>query len=302
MAVITTGTHPKALWPGIKAWWGRVYDEHQVEYTDLFSTESSSRSYEEDVEVTGFGLAPVKAEGASVSYDTDTQSFVSRYTHVAYASGYIVSHEEQADNLYEMVSKRRSASLAYSMRQTKENVGANIYNRGFTSTFTGGDGKEMLATDHPTISGDQSNELAVAADLSEASLEDLIIQVMGATNARGLKISLMPKCLIVPRQLWFESNRILESVLQNNTANNAVNVLKATNALPEGIKVNHYLTDTDAWFVPTNAPRGLIHFQREGVSFTQDNDFDTSNAKAKCYERYSFKWTDWRGIYGSPGA
>ena len=302
MAIITTGTHPKALWPGIKAWWGRIYDEHKVECTDLFSTESSSRNYEEDVEVTGFGLAPVKAEGASVSYDSDTQSYVSRYTHVAYALGYIVTHEEIQDSLYEMVSKRRAASLAYSMRQTKENVAANVYNRAFDSNFTGGDTKELLATDHPSLGGDWSNELTTAADLSEASLEDLIIQIMGATNARGLKISLMPKKLIVPRQLWFEANRIMSSVLQNDTANNAVNVLKATNALPGGIVVNHYLSDTDAWFVPTNAPRGMINYQREGVSFTQDNDFDTSNAKAKCYERYSFKWTDPRGLYGSPGA
>lgn len=299
---ITTGNHPKALWPGIKAWWGRVYDEHVTEYTDLFATDTSSRAYEEDVEVTGFGLAPVKAEGMSVSYDSESQSFVSRYTHVAYALGYIVTYEELQDNLYEMVSKRRSQALAFSMRQTTENVGANVYNRGFNSSFAGGDGKEMLATDHPTLSGDQSNELTVAADLSEASIEDLIIQIMGATNARGLKISLMPKKLIVPRQLWFESNRILNSVLRSDTANNDVNVLNATNALPEGICVNHYLTDTDAWFMRTNAPRGLIHYSREKTSFTTDNDFDTSNAKAKSYQRESFKWTDWRGIYGSPGA
>ena len=300
--IITTGNHPKALWPGIKAWWGRVYDEHVTEYTDLYDTDTSSRAYEEDVEVTGFGLAPVKAEGAAVTYDSETQSFVSRYTHVAYALGYIVTYEELQDNLYEMVSKRRSQALAFSMRQTKENVGANGYNRGFNSNFVGGDSKEMLATDHPTLSGDQSNELAVAADLSEASIEDLIIQIMGATNARGLKISLMPKKLIVPRQLWFESNRILNSILQNDTANNAVNVLNATNAIPEGVCVNHYLTDPDAWFVRTNAPRGLIHYQREATSLQNDNDFDTSNAKAKSYERYSFRWTDWRGIYGSPGA
>ncbi len=302
MAIITTGTHPKALWPGIKAHWGRVYDEHKTEYTELFDTESSSRAYEEDVEVTGFGLAPVKAEGASVSYDSDTQGVVSRYTHVAYALGYIVTHEEMDDNLYEMVSKRRSASLAFSMRQTTENVGANVYNRGFTGAFAGGDGKEMLATDHPTLSGDQSNELATAADLSEASLEDLTVQIMGATNARGLKISLMPKALIVPRQLWYEANRILQSTLQNDTANNAINVLKATNAIPGGIKMCHYLTDTDAWFMRTNAPRGLIHYLRENTKLTQDNDFDTSNAKAKCYRRESFKWTDWRGVFGSPGA
>ncbi len=300
--IITTGNHPKALWPGIKAWWGRVYDEHVTEYTDIFDVESSSRAYEEDVEVTGFGLAPVKAEGAGVSYDSETQSTVSRYTHVAYASGYIVTYEELQDNLYEMVSKRRSQALAFSMRQTKETVGANTLNNGFDSNFPGGDTKELFATDHGNLGGDQSNELSTAADLSEASLEDLVIDIMGATNNRGLKISLMPRKLIVPRQLWFEANRIVNSVLQNDTANNAVNVLKATNAIPQGICVNHYLTDTDAWFLKTNAPRGLIGYDREKMSFTTDNDFDTSNAKAKAYERYSFKWTDWRGAYASPGA
>lgn len=299
---ITTGSHPKALWPGIKAWWGRSYGEHKEEFPDLFELDTSEKSYEEDVQVTGFGLAPVKAEGAGVSYDSESQGYVSRYTHVAYALGYIVTHEEMADNLYEVVSKRRAQALAFSMRQTKENVAANVYNRAFNSAFTGGDGKELLATDHPTLSGNQSNELTTAADLSEASLEDLIVQVMGATNDRGLKISLMPRCLIVPRQEWFNANRILKSTLQNDTANNAVNVLKATNALPDGIKVNHYLTDADAWFVRTNVPRGMIRYQREAIDFARDNDFDTSNAKAKAYERYSFGWTDFRGLYGSPGA
>lgn len=300
--VITTGNHPKALWPGVKAWWGRKYDEHNEEFPDLFDKESSEQSYEEDVQVTGFGLAPVKSEGSAVQYDSESQGYVSRYTHVAYALGYIVTYEEIKDNLYEMVSKRRSQSLAFSMRQTKENVAANVYNRGFNSSYTGGDGKELFATDHPTLAGDQSNELSTGADLSEASLEDLIIQIMGAQNDRGLKISLMPRKLIVPRQLWFEANRIVKSTLQNDTANNAVNVLKATNAIPEGIAVNHYLTDQDAWFIRTNAPRGLLCYEREAISFNQDNDFDTSNAKAKAYERYSFGWTDWRGAFGSPGA
>lgn len=300
--VITTGNHPKALWPGIHTWWGRVYDEHVTEYTDLYDTDTSSRAYEEDVEVTGFGLAPVKAEGTAVSYDSESQSFVSRYTHVAYALGFIVTYEELSDNLYEVVGKRRAQALAFSMRQTTENVGANVYNNGFDANFTGGDGSAMLVTTHSTLSGNQSNILSVAADLSEASIEDLVVQIMGATNARGLKISLMPKKLLVPRQSWFEANRILNSVLQNDTANNAINVLRSTNSLPEGIGVNHYFTDTDAWFMRTNAPRGLIHFQREATSFSKDNDFDTSNAKAKCYQRESFKWTDFRGVFGSPGA
>lgn len=302
MAVISTGSHPKALWPGIHAWFGRQYNEHKVEYTDLFDTQTSSKAYEEDVLATGFGLAPVKPEGGAVSYDSETQGFTKRYTHVAYSSGYIVTKEENADNLYETVSKRRSQALAFSFRQTKENVGANVYNRGFNSSYVGGDGKELFATDHPTKSGSQSNELATAADLSEAALEDMVIQIMGATNDRGLKISLMPKCLILPRQLWFEGNRIVKSTLQNDTANNAVNALRVTNTFPEGIKINHYLTDQDAWFIRNNCPRGMTCFDREIEDFQQDNDFDTSNLKAKKYERYSFGWTDWRQVYGSAGA
>lgn len=300
--VITTGNHPKALWPGIKAWWGRSYNEHPMEWPDLFERDGSEKAYEEDVQVTGFGLAPKKPEGSGIAYDSETQGYTSRYTHVAYALGYIVTYEELRDNLYETVSRRRAQALAFSMRQTKETVLANVYNRAFNSAYTGGDGKELLATDHPTLSGNQSNELAVAADLSEASIEDMIIQIMGATNDRGLKISLMPQTLHVPRQLVFKANRILKSTLQNDTANNAINALKATNSLPGGTKVNHYFTDPDAWFIRTNAPRGMIHYDREPASFDQDNDFDTKNAKACSYERYSAGWTDFRGLYGSAGA
>jgi hypothetical protein len=302
MAVITTGNHPKALWPGVKAWWGRSYNEHPLEYPDLFESDSSEKSYEEDVQVTGFGLVAQKSEGGATSFDSETQGYTTRYTHVAYAGGYIVTYEELKDNLYEVVSKRRAGALAFSARQTKETVAANVYNRAFSSSFTFGDGKELLATDHPTLSGDQSNELTTAADLSEASLEDLIVQIMGATNDRGLKISLMPKTLLVARQNWFEANRILKSTLQNDSANNAINVLKATNALPGGIKMNHYFTDADAWFLRTNAPRGMIYYDREAATFDQDNDFDTKNAKAAVYFRCSFGNTDWRGLYGSPGA
>lgn len=300
--VITTGAHPKALWPGIRAWWGRAYDEHTEECVHLFDMEGSERSYEEDVQVTGFGLAPVKPEGQSTSYDSENQGYVSRYTHVAYSLGYIVTHEELADNLYEEVSKRRSHSLAFSGRQTKEIVAANIYNKAFDATQTGGDGSAMIVNDHSTLSGNQSNLLTTAADLSETAIEDLLIQIWGATNERGLQISLMGKCLVVPRQLFFNAQRILGSTLQNDTANNAINVLNSGGFFPEGVKMNHYLTDPDAWFIRTNAPRGLVGYQRESADFTKDNDFDTSNAKAKFYERYSFRWTDWRGIYGTPGA
>jgi hypothetical protein len=299
--VISTGNHPKALWPGIKAWWGRVYDEHKVEYTDLFDMDTSRQNYEEDVQVTGFGLAPVKPQGMGVEYDSESQGYIKRYTHVVYALGYIVTREELEDNLYVVVSKRRAQALAFSMRQTKENIAAQIYNRAFT-VGVGGDGSFLCVNTHSSKSGSQSNLLAAASDLNEAAIEDMIIQIMGATNDRGLKISLMPKSLHVHRSDWFEANRILKSVLQNDTANNALNVLKSTNALPGGIKVNHYFSDTDAWFIRTNAPRGMIGYQRRAIEFTQDNDFDTENAKAKNTERYVFGWTDWRGVWGTPGA
>jgi len=298
---ITTGAHPKALWPGIHAWWGRMYNEHVVEYTELFDMETSDKAYEEDVEITGFGLAPIKPEGTAIVYDTETQASVNRYTHVAYALGYIVTYEELRDNLYEIVSKRRAQALAFSMRQTKENVGANVYNRAFNSNFTGGDGATMISSAHPTLAGNQSNVLTTAADISEAAIEDLVIQIMQTQNNRGLRISNLPQSLHVPPQLWFESNRILKSVLQAETANNAINVLKATNALPKGIKVNHYFSSATAWFVRTNIPRGVQLFTREGCSFDQDNDFDTKNAKAATYERYSVGWTDWRNVWGTPG-
>lgn len=300
--VITTGNHPKALWPGMHKFWGRVYDEHPTEYTEIFMTESSSKNYEEDAEVTGFGLAPVKSEGGSVSYDSETQGPTTRYTHVAYGLGYIVTREERDDNLYEIVSKRRIRGLAFSMRQTKEIVGANVLNRGFNSSFTGGDGLELFSTAHVTLDGTQSNELATPADLSEASLEDLLIQISNAKNSRGLRIAARGMKLIVPPALMFEAERILESVQRVDTANNDTNAMRSMGMLPNGFTVNHYLTDTDAFFIKTNIPNGLTHFNRVGAEFTQDNDFDTSNAKAKAYERYSVGWTDWRGAYASPGA
>lgn len=299
--VITTGAHPKALWPGVHAWWGRMYNEHVEEFPDLYEMETSDKAYEEDVEITGFGLAPVKNEGTPVMYDTETQGAVSRYTHVAYALGYIVTYEELRDDLYEAVSKRRAQALAFSMRQTKENIAANVYNRAFNATYVGGDGTTLISATHPTLSGNQSNQLTTAADLSEAAIEDLVIQIMQTQNNRGLKISNLPQSLHVPPQLWFEANRVLKSVLQNDTANNAINVLRATNAFPKGIRVNHYFSSATAWFIRTNIPRGMTYFNRESVSFQQDNDFDTMNAKAKCYERYTFYWTDWRQIFATPG-
>lgn len=300
--IITTGSHPKALWPGVKAWWGRTYDEHKEEWPMLFDQDSSTQNYEEDVQIIGFGLAPVKPEGQGTIYTAEAQGFISRYVHLAYSLGYIVTQEELEDDKYEAVSKRRAASLAFSFRQTKENVAANVYNRAFNASFVGGDGVSLCSTAHPNTSGGTfSNMLAVGADLSEASLEDLIIQIMGATDDVGNLINLMPQRLIVPRQEWFNANRIMKSVFQPGTANNDINIIKAEGAIPGGIALNHYLTAPHAWFLRTNCPNGMKMYQRVSISFEQDNDADTGNAKAKSRERYSFGWTDPRAVFGSNG-
>jgi hypothetical protein len=302
MAVITSGNHPKALWPGINAWFGLSYNKHPLEWTDIFEEKSSDKSYEEQVEATGFGLAPVKPEGSAVSYDSHAQGPTTRYTNVTYALGFIVTEEEEDDNLYAELAKSRAESLAFSHRTTKEIVHANVLNRAFNSSYLGGDGLEMCSTAHVTLDGTQSNELATAADFSEASLEDLLIQISQAKNTRGLQIALVGQKLIVPPALMFEAQRVLKSELRVDTANNDVNAVKSMGLLPGGFAVNHYLTDSDAWFVLTNAPRGLQSFKRKALAFVKDSDFDTSNKKHKAAERYSVGWTDWRGIYGTPGA
>lgn len=302
MAVISTSNHPKALWPGVNAWFGASYKDHATEWDKLFAVESSDMAYEEDVEMTGFGFAPEKPQGSAVSYDSHTQGYTKRYTHVAYALGYIVTREEIKDNKYEKVSKKRAGALARAMRQTKEVVHANIFNRAFNSSYTGGDGKELLATDHPSLAGNWQNELTTAADLSEAALEDLSIIIMNAKDSRGLNIALGMKNLILPPNLAFEGERLMKSTLQSGTANNDINAIKSMGLFKGGIIVNHYLTDTDAWFITTDSPDGLKSFNREDVEFGKDNDFDTDNAKAKAYMRFSTGWTDPRGLYGSPGA
>tara|TARA_R110000868_G_scaffold75542_3_gene217803 strand:- start:655 stop:1578 length:924 start_codon:yes stop_codon:yes gene_type:complete len=302
--VITTGSHPKALWPGIKAWWGQVYDEHQTEYTDLFDTDSSDKNYEEDVQLTGFGLVPVKAQGADIEYDSEVQGFTTRYTHVAYAMGYIVTKEELDDNLYEKISRGRAAALAMSFRQTKENIAANVYNRAFNTTYKMGDGINLCSTVHVnTTGGTWANRPTVDADLSEASLEDAMIAVMGFTNDRGLLISVMPKTLHIARNEVFNAQRILHSTYQPGNANNDINVIKAGNYLPGGFKVNHYFTAPHAWFIRNSIPggTGMKYYERVGIMFDQDNDWGTMNLKAKGYERYSFGGTDPRAVYGVNG-
>lgn len=302
MGVITTSAHPKDLWPGIVAHFGHTYTEHTEEFSQIFDKEDSTKAYEERVQYTGLGLAAVKGQGAPIGYDESQQGYISRMTNVTYAIGAIVTREAIDDGQYESIAKRLSKGMAFSLRQTKENIGANILNRAFTSGYNGGDGVSLINAAHPETGGNQSNHIATAADLSEASLEDLLIQIMQAQNARGLKISLVGQKLIVPPALVFEATRILKSALQSGNANNDVNALKQMGLLPGGIVVNHYLTDADAWFVKTNAPEGLIYQERRSYEFKQDNDFDTENAKMKASERYTFGWADFRAVYGSPGA
>lgn len=307
---MTTGSFPKSLWPGVNKFWGKAYDEHQVQYTALFDTYQSRRSYEEDVGVSSFGLLSVKPEGGAIVYDDEQQGFITRYKHINYALGFVISEEAMDDDLYDIVGERRARGLAFSMRQTKETIAANVYNRAFNTSYTGGDGSTLVASaggggsaTHPNIAGGTwTNGPAAAADLSEAALEQAAIDIMGWTNDRGLKIAVMPQTLIVPPALVFEADRILNSPLRVGTADNDLNALKNMGKFPGGVKVNNYLTDADAWFIRTNAPDGMKHFVRKSDSFAMDNDFDTNNAKFKGSFRCSFGWTDPRGIYGSPGA
>lgn len=304
MGVINTGSFAKALWPGINAWYGAAYKEWPEEYRFLFDEESSSRAYEEEVGISGFGLAAEKSEGSEFMFDDASQGFVTRYINKTYALGYTITQEMIEDNQYDLtiVGKKEAKGLAFSMRQTKEILAANVYNRAFSSSYLFGDGKAMCVSDHPTkVGGTFSNIPAVAADLSEASLEQACIDIMGFTNDRGLKISLAPKSLIIPKELVFEASRILKSSGQNDTANNALNALKESGSIPE-VKVNHYLTDTDAWFIRTNCPEGLKYFNRVGNEFGMDNDFNTTNVKFRARFRCSFGVTDPRAIYGSAGA
>lgn len=303
MGIINTGSHPKALWPGVFSMFGMTYEQHKEEWRDLVDYQTSDKNYEEMVQNNGFGLAAIKEQGASVGYDVTSQGGTARATHIVYGLGYIVTREEIEDNQYEKLAMGRAKALKISMVETKENVVANFLNRGFDTNYTGGaDAKPLFSTSHTTTAGNQSNKLSTDADFSEAALEDLIIQVMGATNDRGLKIKLMPQTLHVPRQLAMEAIRVLKSTQQNDSANNAINALREMNALPGGVKVNHYFTDADAWFIKTNVTDGLTLFQRRPLEFTKDNDFGTENALAKAVERYSVQWGDWRDYWGSQGA
>ncbi len=301
--IINTGSHPKALWPGVHAWWGQVYNQHAPEYPDLYDVLDSTQAYEDETQITGFGLAPAKAEGSPMTYDSEIQGLTARYMHIAYALGFKVTFEELQDNLYEIIANRRAQSNAFSMSQTVENVAVLPYNDAFVgAAFLSADGLSLINASHVQVTGGTfSNALTPAADLSEASIEDMAIQIMDVRTDRGLNINIMPQSLHVARQEWFNANRIMGSVLQSDSSSNNINVLKATNAFPKGIKMNHYFSSARAWFVRTNCPLGMQMFWRNQPMFDQDNDFDTKNAKAASYMRFSVGNTDVRGIFGSNG-
>jgi hypothetical protein len=308
--IINRGSFPKALKEGVKGWFGDSYDEKPLQCNYLFETVSSSRAYEEDVLSTGTGLAPAKPEGASVKYDSMSQGYVNRADNVTYALGIQITREEMEDNQYpgllDGMLNKRAGQLAKSMRQTKELVAANIYNNGFDTGVTYGDGKAMLAADHPTKAGDFSNVLAVAADLSETSVETALIQIRKFTDDRGKIIAAKGESLIVSSENTYEAERILKSNLQTTVASVSTTAITNTNAI-NAIQgklmpvTNDYLTDADAWFIRTDV-NGLVNYQRREVEFTEDNDFDTENMKFKGSERYSFTCFDPRAIVGSEGA
>lgn len=298
---ITSSSFTKALWPGVNAWYGEAYNDYQPQWTPIFSQEKSSRAFEEDVGISGFGYAVQKPEGSQISYDTMVQGFITRYQHVVYGLGFTITREMYEDDQYGVIGKKRAKALARSMRLTKDVLGASVLNRAFTSTYTGGDGKELCATDHPNVAGGTwSNELAVAANLSEAALEQMNIDIMKFTDDRGLKIAVKPKQLIIPPDLVFEAERILKTDGRVGTANNDLNALKTMGKVGK-IVVNQYLTSTTAYFLQTDVQDGLKYFERRGDQFDMDNDFDTENAKYKATARYSFGWTDPRCIYGTSG-
>lgn len=299
--IITSSSFAKALWPGVNAWYGKSYKDYPEEWSQLFEKNTSKKAYEEDVGLSSFGLASVKNEGASVSYDTERQAFTSRYNHVVYALGFIITREIYEDDQYDVVGKRKANALARSMRQTKEIIGANVFNRATTAGYTGGDGATLLSATHATVSGGSfSNMPATDADLSEAALEQANIDIAAFRDDRGLLIAAKPRKLVIAPSNMFEAKRILGSEGRPGTDLNDVNVLKTMGIIPN-VTVNHFLTDPDAWFILTDVNDGMKYFERRGDAFEMDNDFDTENAKFKATGRYSFGWTDPRSIYGSMG-
>ena len=292
----------KELEPGLNALFGLEYNKYENEHAEIFQSEASDRAFEEEVMLSGFGSAPVKQEGANVSFDQATESFTARYTHETIAMAFAITEEAIEDNLYDRLSSRYTKALARSMANTKQVKAANVLNRAFNSSFTGGDGKELCATAHPTIFGTVKNELSTAADLSETSIEQALIDINAFTDERGLKIAARGMKLIIPSDLQFTAQRIMNSDNRVGTADNDINAIKSMGMIPQGYVVNNYLTDTDAFFIITDVPNGLKYFERSPIKTSMEGDFDTGNVRYKARERYSFGFSDFRGIFGSPGA
>ena len=292
----------KELEPGLNALFGLEYDRYENQHTEIFDTENSDRAFEEEVMLSGFGNAQVKPEGQGVSYDEATESFTARYTHETLALAFSITEEAVEDNLYDKISSRYTKALARSMSNAKQVKGANILNRAFNSSYTGGDGLELCSTAHVTLGGNVKNELSTAADLNETSLEQMLIDVAGFTDERGLKIAVRGMKLVIPKELQFIAERVINSNLRPGTADNDVNAMKSMGMIPDGAVVNHFLTDTDAFFLKTDAPNGFKHFQRTALRTAMEGDFDTGNMRFKARERYSFGVSDWRCVIGTPGA
>ena len=295
----------KELEPGLNALFGMEYDRYENEHTEIFSIESSDRAFEEEVMLTGFGAAPVKNEGSGVSYDSAQESFTARYTHETIAMAFALTEEAIEDNLYDRLSGRYTKALARSMANTKQVKAASVLNQAFNTggSYNGGDGVSLCNSAHPTALGPNfSNTPTTQADLNETSLEQGIIDVASFTDERGLKIAIQARKLVIPKEQQFTAERLMKTTLRTATADNDINAIKSMGMIPEGYAVNHFLTDTDAWFLMTDAPNGLKMFNRSPIKTAFEGDFDTGNVRYKARERYSFGWSDPRGIYGSAGA
>ncbi len=293
----------KELEPGLNALFGLEYSKYGDEAAEIFESETSDRAFEEEVMLSGFGAAPTKSEGAGVEYDSATEVYTARYTHETVAMAFALTEEAVEDNLYDRLSNRYTRALARSMAHSKQVKGASVLNNAFNANFTGGDGKEMIATDHPlSVGGTFSNEPTTATDLNETALENGLITISQFTDERGLIVALRGRKLVIPAELQFVAERLMKSEGRVGTADNDINALRSSGAIPEGYTVNHFLTDPDAFFILTDAPNGLKHFTRAPLRTAMEGEFNTGNMRFKARERYSYGWSDPRGIYGSPGA
>ena len=293
----------KELLPGLNALFGLEYARYGEEHKEIYETESSDRSFEEETKLAGFAAAPLKSEGAAIAYDNAQEAFTARYNHVTIALGFSLTEEAVEDNLYDSLSARYTKALARSMANTKQVRAANVLNNGFNAAFLGGDGVTLFNAAHPTVSGGgNSNRPAVGVDLSEAALEAAVIQIAAWTDERGLLIAAKPRRLIIPPALQFVATRLLDTQLRPGTADNDLNALRNNGSIPDGYSVNHFLTDGNAFFLTTDVPNGMKHFERTPLTTSMDGDFDTGNVRYKARERYSFGWSDPLGVWGSPGS